>query len=159
MTTEACPERSEMPKQAPINCPKCGVSGKIRERDPDVFEYQCPRCSDWLQPPMTYSPRPVNTPGHPKCRWCGKNRKPSNWEQESLVGKNAGQWLRLCDPCANRRLNNPWNALLPMRKMRERKNDQTARDCEDNRLYPIAPDDPINQPPNRIYEPEWAKDQ
>lgn len=26
--------------------------------------------------------------------------------------------------------------------------------CEDHSLWPIADDDPINQPPSRIYEPE-----
>lgn len=50
---------------------------------------------------------------HPKCRWCGKRRKPSNWEQNTLDG----EWARLCGPCATKRLNNPWNALLPMRKV------------------------------------------
>lgn len=54
---------------------------------------------------------------HPKCRWCGKNRKPSGWEQEVVGGKDAGIWASLCDPCASRRLSNPWNALLPMRKV------------------------------------------
>lgn len=52
-------------------------------------------------------------PERPKCAWCGKNRKPSNWEQET----REGIWKRLCEPCANRRLNNPWSALLPMRKV------------------------------------------
>lgn len=49
----------------------------------------------------------------PKCIWCGKRRKPSIWEQETL----GGVWARLCGPCATKRLNNPWNALLPMRKV------------------------------------------
>ena len=50
---------------------------------------------------------------HPKCAWCLKRRKPSNWEQETLNGR----WEPLCGPCATRRLNNPWNALLPMRQV------------------------------------------
>lgn len=49
---------------------------------------------------------------HPKCTWCYKNRRPSNWEQQTLNGV----WKHLCVPCANRRLNNPFNALLTMRK-------------------------------------------
>lgn len=48
------------------------------------------------------------------CRWCGKrNRTASSWEQRSL----AGVWQRLCVRCANQRLNNPWSALLAMRKV------------------------------------------
>lgn len=49
-----------------------------------------------------------------KCHWCGKDRRrPSGWEQETLKGA----WKRLCVRCANRRLNNPYNALLAMRKV------------------------------------------
>ena len=48
------------------------------------------------------------------CRWCGKrNRTASDWEQEGLKGG----WYRLCTRCASSRLRNPWNALLPMRKV------------------------------------------
>lgn len=48
------------------------------------------------------------------CRWCGRdNRRPSEWEQETL----SGTWSRLCAPCARRRLRNPYNALLAMRKV------------------------------------------
>lgn len=48
------------------------------------------------------------------CRWCGKRgRKPSEWEQQSLKGP----WLRLCTRCAARRLDNPWNAFLVLRKV------------------------------------------
>lgn len=44
-----------------------------------------------------------------KCHWCGKpNRRPSDWEQESLKGG----WYRLCVRCANVRLRNPYSALL-----------------------------------------------
>ena len=57
---------------------------------------------------------------HPKCHWCGKKRKPSDWEQEVLVAEEPGVWAHLCGPCATRRLNNPWNALLPMRKIGEK---------------------------------------
>jgi hypothetical protein len=49
--SEDCPEHGrEMPKHSPPDCPKCEVRGKIRERDFDVFEYQCPQCGDWLYP-------------------------------------------------------------------------------------------------------------
>lgn len=51
---------------------------------------------------------------YPKCYWCLKCRKPSNWEQQ---GTSNDDYHRLCEPCARRRLNNPWNALLPMRKI------------------------------------------
>jgi hypothetical protein len=37
----------------------------------------------------------------------------SEWEQKNL----RGEWKRLCKPCARVRLNNPWNALLGMRKI------------------------------------------
>ena len=48
-----------------------------------------------------------------KCGWCGKQRSRfSDWEQKSSHG-----WLRLCNPCATRRLNNPYNALLNMRRI------------------------------------------
>jgi hypothetical protein len=50
-----------------------------------------------------------------KCRWCGKEkRRFSEWEQQGITGDT---YFRLCVPCANRRLNNPWNALLSMRKV------------------------------------------
>lgn len=49
-----------------------------------------------------------------KCAWCLKERRTmSDWEQETL----SGEWKRLCKPCARTRLNNPFNALLPMRKV------------------------------------------
>jgi hypothetical protein len=49
-----------------------------------------------------------------RCFWCGKRDRPtSEWEQESLYDG----WKRLCTRCATRRLNNPWNALLSMRKV------------------------------------------
>jgi hypothetical protein len=48
------------------------------------------------------------------CKWCGKrNRTASDWEQRNL----SGVWQRLCVRCASRRLDNPWNGLLPMRKV------------------------------------------
>lgn len=54
-----------------------------------------------------------------RCGWCGKPRtRWSEWEQETLgLMGTAKQWKRLCNPCANRRLNNPYNALLGMRKI------------------------------------------
>ena len=49
------------------------------------------------------------------CEWCGKNnRTPSNWEQQGLLSL---KWSRLCVRCANRRLDNPYNALLHMRRV------------------------------------------
>lgn len=48
------------------------------------------------------------------CTWCLKpHRSMSEWEQKNL----RGEWKRLCKPCARVRLNNPWNALLGMRKI------------------------------------------
>ena len=53
-----------------------------------------------------------------RCEWCGKDRRQfSEWEQKT-IGEN-GKWMQLCVPCANRRLNNPLNALLGMRKIGE----------------------------------------
>lgn len=55
-----------------------------------------------------------------RCGWCGKPRtRWSNWEQETLGLSKEPEWKRLCNPCATRRLNNPYNGLLPMRKVRE----------------------------------------
>lgn len=49
-----------------------------------------------------------------RCFWCGKEKtRFSEWEQEH----HAKGWQRLCNPCATRRLNNPYNALLGMRKI------------------------------------------
>lgn len=51
------------------------------------------------------------------CGWCHpptrRRTANSEWEQKNL----RGEWLRLCNRCANRRLNNPYNALLNMRKI------------------------------------------
>ena len=50
-----------------------------------------------------------------RCRWCGKQRKKwSDWEQKHTFG----EYSRLCVGCANKRLDNPYNALLPMRKVK-----------------------------------------
>lgn len=50
-----------------------------------------------------------------RCRWCGKDRRSwSNWEQQHVTDE---YWSRLCSPCANARLRNPYNALLPMRRI------------------------------------------
>lgn len=50
------------------------------------------------------------------CAWCGKHRRrASDWEQAGI----GGEYKRLCVRCANRRLNNPYNSLLPMRKVAE----------------------------------------
>lgn len=52
-----------------------------------------------------------------RCAWCGKPRRTfSDYEQQVLVGPHdKGKWKRLCTRCANRRLDNPWGGLLPMR--------------------------------------------
>jgi len=48
-----------------------------------------------------------------RCFWCnGRGRQASDWEQEH----HARGWQRLCKRCARVRLNNPWSALLTMRK-------------------------------------------
>jgi hypothetical protein len=48
------------------------------------------------------------------CAWCGrKSRVASEWEQ--LGRKDC--YFRLCRTCANRRLRNPLNALLQMRRI------------------------------------------
>ena len=56
---------------------------------------------------------------HPDCHGCrrGKLVNPE-WEQETLAlyGKPR-EWLPMCRRCATRRLNNPWNALLTMRRI------------------------------------------
>lgn len=49
-----------------------------------------------------------------RCVWCGKHRRTfSDWEQEH----HRNGWLPLCRPCARKRLDNPYNALLPLRKV------------------------------------------
>lgn len=48
-----------------------------------------------------------------RCRWCDRRDVlASEWEQEHL----SGGYSTLCTRCAGKRLRNPWNALLPMRK-------------------------------------------
>jgi hypothetical protein len=52
-----------------------------------------------------------------RCRWCGKDRREfSGWEQQHL---KTNDYSPLCLRCASKRLNNPFNALLPMRKIGE----------------------------------------
>lgn len=49
-----------------------------------------------------------------RCFWCGRHDcAASDWEQEH----HAKGWQRLCGRCANKRLRNPYNALLSMRKV------------------------------------------
>ena len=49
-----------------------------------------------------------------RCPWCWKERRQfSDWEQKTL----SGEWKRLCGRCATRRLNNPYNGLLDMRRI------------------------------------------
>lgn len=49
------------------------------------------------------------------CVWCGKRKtKLSDWEQKRL---NSEEYKTLCIPCKTKRLNNPLNALLPMREI------------------------------------------
>ncbi|MFD6770614.1 hypothetical protein ACFWC6_30825 [Micromonospora chalcea] len=64
--------------------------------------------------PLPAEGDPHARPAGVKCFWCLKIRRAmSDWEQEH---HHAG-WQRLCKPCATRRLKNPYNALLPMRKV------------------------------------------
>ena len=56
--------------------------------------------------------------GRELCGWClppsGKRRTANSaWEQQNIHG----EWMRLCNRCANRRLDNPYNALLNLRKV------------------------------------------
>lgn len=56
----------------------------------------------------------MTVPTLDRCFWCWKrNRQASDWEQEH----HAKGWQRLCKPCARVRLNNPWSALLGLRKV------------------------------------------
>lgn len=51
------------------------------------------------------------------CGWCiryPRAKGNSGWEQQNSKGK----WLPLCKRCANRRLINPYNALLAMRRVK-----------------------------------------
>ena len=58
-----------------------------------------------------------------RCGWCGKYKtRLSNWEQQTLgLAGIERTWIRLCNPCATRHLNNPYNALLNMRKIGDAK--------------------------------------
>ena len=50
-----------------------------------------------------------------RCWWCGEERLHfSDWEQKPLFGR---EWIRLCEPCATERLNEPLRGLLGMRKI------------------------------------------
>ena len=52
-----------------------------------------------------------------RCPWCGKYYKTprlSGWEQQNVTTK---QWREMCNRCATRRLNNPYNALFGMRRI------------------------------------------
>ena len=49
-----------------------------------------------------------------RCRWCGKRDvRVSEWEQKTVQG----EWSPLCTRCANTRVRNPFNALLPTRRV------------------------------------------
>lgn len=60
------------------------------------------------------------------CHWCARTyktqRAASHWEQKTL---STGEYKRLCNRCANRRLNNPYNGLLPMRAVTASKEAQS----------------------------------
>ena len=51
-----------------------------------------------------------------RCPWCGKtyktHRPMSDWEQRA----SSGEYKRMCNRCATRRLGNPWSGLLDMQK-------------------------------------------
>ena len=51
-----------------------------------------------------------------KCTWCLKRELPDipKWEQLNL---RTDEYEPMCSVCANRRLRNPLNALLSMRKI------------------------------------------
>ena len=50
-----------------------------------------------------------------RCWWCGKERRHfSDWEQRPF---GVREWMRLCEPCATKRLNQPLSGLLGMRKI------------------------------------------
>ncbi len=68
-----------------------------------------------------------------RCPWCGltynSQRSMSDWEQKTLNG----EWKRMCNRCATRRLNNPYGYALPMRNAA---NTALARAAEQLRLLP-----------------------
>lgn len=46
----------------------------------------------------------------PRCRYCkAKRAATSDYEQMSLI---SGVWSRLCWPCADKRLRNPWTGIF-----------------------------------------------
>lgn len=48
------------------------------------------------------------------CQWCGKRKsKFSDWEQ---LGRR-DEYFPLCVPCANKRLKNMMNVMVPMRRV------------------------------------------
>lgn len=50
-----------------------------------------------------------------RCDWCYRHDIPaSEWEQKPLTDET---YKPMCQKCANRRLRNPYNALLPMRRI------------------------------------------
>jgi len=51
-----------------------------------------------------------------KCRWCLK-REIKNPEWEQIVSISEQRFAPLCKPCAKKRLNNPLNALLSLRRI------------------------------------------
>lgn len=60
------------------------------------------------------------------CVWCGKDkRKMSDWEQQNVI---TGKWCAVCIPCANRRLKNPYNAFLNLRKISLQNSAMTRND-------------------------------
>ena len=62
-----------------------------------------------------------------RCWWCGKERRHfSDWEQRPFGGR---KWMRLCEPCATKRLNNPLSGLLGMRKIVD--DDERRREAMD----------------------------
>jgi hypothetical protein len=81
-----------------------------------------------------------------RCPWCDKhNRTASDWEQEGsrratpdddpadihddgVFGMRVRAYKPLCVRCANRRLDNPYNALLPMRRIGGVKHPGVCRD-------------------------------
>jgi len=57
-----------------------------------------------------------------KCQWCLRRELPRHpkWEQRNVT---TGKYEPLCNVCARRRVGNPYNALIDMRKITEASDD------------------------------------
>lgn len=75
-----------------------------------------------LAEPRPVAMCPVCDTEHWRCVWCLRHPRstnqvpkvtPSEWEQQQL---RSDDWATLCTKCAAKRLKNPYNSLLPMRR-------------------------------------------